>query len=134
MLRGLMMGLALTLGLISGAWAQATDIEDVISDQIEAFQADDFEEAFTYASPNIRMLFRTPQNFGRMVTQGYPMVWRPAEVTFLELEELGSGYSQKVQVVDAEGRVHILDYRMLQTTDGWKINGVQLLESAGVSA
>ena len=134
MLRGLMMGLALTLGLISGAWAQATDIEDVISDQIEAFQADDFEEAFTYASPNIRTLFRTPQNFGRMVTQGYPMVWRPAEVTFLELEELGSGYSQKVQIVDAEGRVHILDYRMLQTTDGWKINGVQLLESAGVSA
>ncbi|MEO1557140.1 MAG: DUF4864 domain-containing protein [Pseudomonadota bacterium] len=127
-------GAALALSMTGAAWAQGTEIEEVISDQLDAFKADDFAEAFEFASPNIRGIFRTPENFGRMVTQGYPMVWRPAEVTYLELREENGSYWQKVQIVDAEGRVHVLDYRMLDTESGWKINGVQLLESAGVSA
>ncbi|MEL6806280.1 MAG: DUF4864 domain-containing protein [Pseudomonadota bacterium] len=127
-------GVALALSMTGAAWAQGTEIEGVISDQLDAFKADDFAEAFEFASPNIRGIFRTPENFGRMVTQGYPMVWRPAEVTYLELREENGSYWQKVQIVDAEGRVHVLDYRMLDTENGWKINGVQLLESAGVSA
>ena len=127
-------GAALAISMTGAAWAQGTEIEGVISDQIDAFKADNFAEAFEFASPNIRGIFGTPENFGRMVTQGYPMVWRPSEVTYLELRQENGSYWQKVQIVDAEGRVHVLDYRMLETDNGWKINGVQLLESAGVSA
>ena len=50
------------------------DIEKVISNQIDAFLADDFETAFTYASPMIKDIFGTPEKFGQMVRQGYPMV------------------------------------------------------------
>ena len=128
------MGAALAVSMAGVAWAQGTEIEGVIGNQIDAFKADNFEQAFEFAAPNIRNIFRTPENFGRMVTQGYPMVWRPAEVTYLELREENGSYWQKVQIVDAQGRVHVLDYRMLDTDSGWKINGVQLLESAGVSA
>ena len=46
----------------------------VISDQIAAFQQDDFETAFTYASPMIKGIFGTPERFGQMVREGYPMV------------------------------------------------------------
>lgn len=127
-------GAALAISMTGAAWAQGTEIEGVISDQIDAFKADNFAEAFEFASPNIRGIFGTPENFGRMVTQGYPMVWRPSEVTYLELRQENGSYWQKVQIVDAEGRVHVLDYRMLETDNGWKINGVQLLKSAGVSA
>lgn len=133
-MRKWMMGVALAASMAGAAWAQGTEIESVITSQIEAFKADNFAEAFRFASPMIQHMFQTPDNFGRMVTQGYPMVWRPAEVTYLDLREVDGSLWQKVQIVDAEGRVHILDYRMLDTETGWKINGVQLLESAGVSA
>ena len=127
-------GAALAISMTGAAWAQGTEIEGVISDQIDAFKADNFAEAFEFASPNIRGIFRTPENFGRMVTQGYPMVWRPAEVTYLGLEDNNGILSQTVRIVDAEGRVHLLKYSMLETDAGWKINGVQLLETPGVSA
>lgn len=133
-MRNWMLAVVLAIGMVSAVAAQDTDIEGVIGSQIEAFQADDFVGAFEFAHPSIRNIFRTPENFGRMVTQGYPMVWRPAEVTYLELRDVGGDLWQKVQIVDSDGAVHLLDYRMSQTPEGWKINGVQLLETPGVSA
>ncbi|WP_415404467.1 DUF4864 domain-containing protein [Tateyamaria sp. SN3-11] len=133
-MRKWMMGAVLAASMAGAALAQGSEIQGVISSQIEAFKADNFTEAFEFASPSIRGMFRTPENFGRMVTQGYPMVWRPAEVTYLGLEDNNGILSQTVRIVDAEGRVHLLKYSMLETDAGWKINGVQLLEAPGVNA
>lgn len=36
-------------------------------------------------------------------------------------------------ITDQKGGVHVLDYRMLQTEEGWKINGVTLLDSSAVA-
>lgn len=109
-------------------------IEGTIQSQIEAFQADDFEGAFAFASPNIQTMFRSPDNFGSMVKNGYPMVWRPDELRFLELREIAGNLWQKVLIRDGAGTVHILDYQMLETPDGWRINGVQLLRAPDVGA
>lgn len=121
----------LTLGAVQ---AQGADIQSTIGNQIEAFQADDFETAFDFASPNLQQLFGSSENFRSMVTRGYPMVWKPAEVRYLELAEVGGSFFQKVLIKDQEGIVHILGYRMLETDMGWKINGVQLLPKPDVSA
>ncbi len=133
-MRRWMMGAVFSLGMSAMALAQGTEIEGVIGSQIEAFKADDFVTAFTFASPNIRGMFLTPDNFGRMVTQGYPMVWRPATVAFLDLRLEGGLQVQRVEIVDSEGRVHQLDYYMIETENGWKINGVQLLKTQGATA
>ena len=125
--------LALMLG-VAPAMAQERGIEDTITQQLEAFKADDFGAAFDYASPTIKNIFRTPENFGAMVRQGYPMVWRPGAVTYLEQREIAGAIWQKVQIVDGAGRVHILDYQMIQTPEGWQINGVQLLRQPDVAA
>ncbi len=109
-------------------------IEGVISDQLQAFRADDFATAFTFASPTIKNLFGTPENFGRMVTQGYPMVYRPGSVTMLELREVAGGLWQRVMIVDEAGVTHTLDYQMVETPDGWQINAVQILPQQGVGA
>lgn len=114
--------------------AQSAEIEATIGAQIDAFKQDDVNRAFGYASPTIQNMFRTPENFGTMVQRGYPMVWRPAELRFLELREIAGATWQKVQITDAKGQVHILDYQMVAGENGWKINGVQLLESAGIAA
>lgn len=124
---------ALALGLAGGAAAQSTP-EGVIGAQIDAFQQDDFATAFDHASPGIREMFRTPENFGRMVQQGYPMVWRPAEVRYGRSEDRGGMVLQEVIVTDASGRVFTLLYRMQRAGETWKIAGVQILDAAQVGA
>lgn len=126
-MRRLLLALSLSAGLASGAFAQSAEIEANIAAQIQAFKADDFATAFTFASPNIQRLFGNPDNFGAMVRNGYPMVWRPSDVRFLELREVAGALWQKVMITDGDGAVHILDYQMIQRESGWKINGVQLL-------
>lgn len=127
------LAVVLSLAAAFGAQAQDADIRATIQNQFDAFKADDFATAFTFASPGLQSLFQTPQNFGRMVTQGYPMVWRPAQVTYLELRDQEGTFFQTVEIKDAEGRVHYLEYRMQQTPEGWRINGVQILDAPGAA-
>jgi hypothetical protein len=130
--------LALILGLLPmSAAAQVVhnpDIESVIRRQIEAFQADDFATAFSYASPGIKSFFQTPERFGRMVRDGYPMVWRPGDFRFVELQDRGGRLFQTLMVRDGAGRLHFLDYEMIETPDGWQIDGVHLIRMPSVGA
>ena len=109
-------------------------IESTIGAQIEAFLKDDFATAFTFASPNIQGLFGTHQRFGQMVQNGYPMVWRPGDVQYLELRDVDGAIWQRVMIRDRLGGVHMLDYQMIQIGGDWRINGVQLLRAPGVGA
>ncbi len=112
--------------LATSARADEVAIRDVIASQIEAFQADDFATAFTYASPSIRQIFRTPENFGNMVRQGYPMVWRPVEMNFLSIEMVDGMLWQNVMIRDRRGELHVLEYQMIQMEGAWKINAVRI--------
>jgi len=113
--------------------ADETAFRDVISSQIEALQRDDFQQAFTYASPSIRRIFGTPENFGRMVQQGYPMVWRPQEIRFLDVETIQSAPWQSVLIRDEAGQLFFLRYQMISVESSWKINAVHI-ERAGDGA
>jgi hypothetical protein len=106
----------------------AAEIPQVIQRQFDAFLQSDVEAAFGFASPNIRALFGTPERFGAMVQQGYPMVWRPSDVRFLDLREEGGLLWQRVRIRDEAGAVHFLDYQMVRTPMGWQINGVRFAE------
>lgn len=144
-----MVGLSRLSVLIAALWfvfgaldrADAADvlprepgIETTIQSQIDAFLADDFATAFTFASPNIKMLFGNSDRFGQMVRNGYPMVWRPGEVRFLELRDINGALWQKVMIRDQAGEFHVLDYQMIQGAEGWRINGVQILRRPDVGA
>ncbi|MEM7073863.1 MAG: DUF4864 domain-containing protein [Pseudomonadota bacterium] len=108
------------------ARADSDAVRKVISDQITAFQADDFDTAFTFASPSIKQIFGDAERFGQMVRNGYPMVWRPAEVTFLETEQVDGAFRQHVLIRDQQGVYYELQYDMIEGEEGWKINGVQV--------
>lgn len=92
--------LLLALSLALPAHAQEDPIQAVIESQIKALQVDDFDLAFSFASPNIKALFGTPETFGRMVKDGYPMVYRPSDVDMQELREIAGNLWQRVRVVD----------------------------------
>lgn len=139
MFRALILGPLFAILSTLSAYAQEVvapepAIEATISGQIDAFLEDDFDTAFTFASPMIRGLFRTPENFGLMVRQGYPMVHRPQDVTFGDLTKTAGGLWQNVIVTDATGRVHVLAYKMIETDAGWRIDGVQILRQQGFAA
>ncbi|GAA6191612.1 DUF4864 domain-containing protein [Phaeobacter sp. NW0010-22] len=133
-MRHFIFAVLLSVGLYAPAHAQGTEIEANIRAQIEAFQADDFDSAFSFASPTIQQVFRSPENFGAMVKNGYPMVWRPAELRFLDLRDVAGQLWQKVMITDAKGHVHVLDYQMVNLEGIWKINAVQVLEAPGIAA
>jgi hypothetical protein len=116
------------------AWAQEEPIQSTITAQIEAFRASDFETAFTYASPSIKQMFRTPANFGSMVVTGYPMVVNPAMVEMQDLRTVAGALWQRVRVTDQKGQAFLLDYQMIEGPDGWVINAVQLQKAADVGA
>jgi hypothetical protein len=127
-------GLLFAMLLAMPAAAQEDPIQNTIRGQLDAFMANDFAKAFTYASPTIKGIFMTPENFGMMVKQGYPMVAKPGAVRMLDLREVAGGLWQRVMITDAAGRTHLLDYQMIDTPDGWQINAVQLLPEPGVGA
>lgn len=140
-LAGLKTSIAAAILLVFGAGVAAAEemprepgIESTIQSQIDAFMIDDFVAAFEFASPNIRSIFGSPERFGQMVQNGYPMVWRPGEVRFLELRDINGALWQKVMIRDQRGEFHILDYQMVPGNDGWRINGVQLLRRPDVGA
>lgn len=116
-----------SLLLTGPAQAEPSDWRAVILNQIEAFRADDFSTAFGFASPAIRGIFGTAETFGRMVRQGYPMIHRPEGLRFLEAEEMGGRWQQKLLITDAAGISYLALYEMIETPDGWKINGVRIL-------
>jgi len=138
-MRKLIAGLTLALSMTGTLWAQDVlapepAIEDTIQSQIDAFLQDDVGTAFTFAAPNIRNIFRTPENFGAMVQQGYPMVWRPQSVTFGDLRSIAGGLYQMVILTDLAGNLHYVDYRMSMIDGQWRISGVQILKAPEVAA
>lgn len=130
----LMLCLSAPIAAAQDLLAPDPDIEAAIAGQFDAFRAGDVDEAWTFASPNIQRLFGTVETFARMVEQGYPMVWQPGAVDFIDLQSFGGLLVQRVQVIDAEGRAHYLGYQMVRTEGGWRINGVQLLSAPDVAA
>jgi hypothetical protein len=62
------------------------------------------------------------------------MVASPGTVRMLEQREISGSLWQKVMITDQAGRTHLLDYQMIETPEGWQINGVQLLPEPGLGA
>ena len=113
---------------------EQTDIQNTIANQLEAFASDDFTEAFTHASPGIKDIFGSVDNFSRMVKKGYPMVWRYNNFQFLKLEETPQGYSQIVRITDKKDELFLLKYFMKNISGIWKISGVTIIKASDFSA
>ncbi|MDX1542251.1 MAG: DUF4864 domain-containing protein [Geminicoccaceae bacterium] len=137
----MILGLSLAFGLALTALAaparadaasqlsgsELTSIRNVIEQQLQAFQVDDGSRAFGFASPDIQQMFQTPDRFMAMVRQGYRPVYRPREVQFLDVVDVGGVPTQRVLLVGPDGNVVTAYYAMERQADGtWKIDGCVL--------
>lgn len=116
------------------ARADATsEIQSVISDQLNAFKADDAPRAYGHAADIIKELFPSQSVFMEMVRVGYPPVYRAKEWSFSEPTPLDNGYSQIVRLTDEQGRMWNALYTLERDSAGtWKITSCQILKSDGV--
>ena len=120
----------------ASAWADAVDelsdadraaIRQTIESQIAAFQADDADLAFSFATPMIQNQFGDSSRFVAMVKRGYMPVYRPRQVEFSDLLDVRGKPTQRIVVTSPDNEVFSAYYLMEQQPDGsWRISGVFL--------
>ena len=116
--------------------ADRADFQRIISEQIEAFRADDSARAYSYAAPSIHRIFPNADIFMQMVKQGYQPVYRPRRFSFgaVGIDPFGRP-SQRVAIVGPDGKTYEAVYSMERQPDGtWRIIGCTLLEAPGLDA
>lgn len=133
---GLLAPVAAGAAVLTGPDARA--VRQVVEAQLQAFAADDAGRAFSYASASVRAQFGDATRFMAMVRDGYPMVVRPATISFFQAQtEAGHAgtVSQPVQLRDREGRLWMATYLLeRQAGAGWRISGCVVAADNGKSS
>lgn len=127
----LLASLAVVAADVSRADAKAA--RAVVEAQLAAFADDDAVRAFSFAAPPIREQFGTAERFVEMVRKSYPVVYRPASVTFLKPDGAGADEMvQPVQMTDTAGTAWLAIYRLARQPDKrWKITGCEIVRNDG---
>ena len=126
--------LILSFLIQNGAYAiTASDEEEIISvvsAQLQAFQDDDFEKAYSYASPTIKTIFSDYKKFRDMVVGQYQAVYRPKSLIIGRVAPEGGVPFLEVYLVDPDGIFVTAIYSMQQQENGgWLINGCFLSQA-----
>lgn len=109
--------------------ADAAAVQQVITSQLDAFNRDDGNAAWSYAAPNIQARFQTVETFMAMVRGAYAAVYRSSSAAFGPLTGGGDHLVQEVVVTGQDGLSVLARYRLARQDDGsWKIEGITLEE------
>ena len=107
--------------------SDARAVRAVVEAQLKALAAEESAQAFSYASPAIKSQFHDAATFAEMVRRSYPMLIRPASISFMrpEASEVATTtIIQAVQFRDREGNFWRAVYELeLQPDKSWRING-----------
>ena len=123
---------ALAADDVSSADARAVRV--LIEAQLAAFASDDASKAFSLAAPAIQTMFVNADRFLAMVRQSYPVVYRPASVSFLQPERIDGRLIQRVQMADADGTPWMVVYELERQSDrSWRIAGCVAARGQGRS-
>jgi hypothetical protein len=107
-------------------------IRNIIIGQIDAFKADDAEKAFSFAAPNIRKIFQTPEIFLHMVRKSYQAVYRPQSFEFRPMQRIDGNIVQPLTLVGPSGVAETALYVMEPQPDGsWKIGACIMAREPG---
>jgi Domain of unknown function (DUF4864) len=107
-------------------------IRAIITDQLQAFKADDGARAYSHASDGIKQIFPSPEMFMSMVKTGYPPVYRAKSWSFADPLSLENGFSQTVRLTDEQGQSWNALYTLERDSTGeWKITSCRLFKSDG---
>ncbi len=109
--------------------------QSTIDSQLKAFLADDGALAYSFAAPNVKLIFPTVDSFMNMVTNGYMPVRRPRNYAFGKVQELSpSSIIQQVLITGPDGKEYEAVYTLELQPDGtFRITGCSLRASNALS-
>ncbi len=123
------------LPIAHAADADASEVQGIISSQIDAFKKEDGAKAYSFAAPEIHLIFPSPDMFMGMVRQGYAAVYNPQQFQFGPFAVEGNFFKQLVDITAADGTGWTAEYTLSRQPDGsLKINGCRLMKRPGVGA
>jgi len=106
-----------------------TGIQESISSQTEAFALEDFELAYSFASPNFRQNVNL-QSFVGVISSSYGPLLSSSELQFSEClsNEQESVGLIDVRFVEGGAELYGLRYLMVATDEGWRVEGASNLQ------
>lgn len=108
--------------------SQEKEIQSVIRQQLDAFNFNDFEEAYRLASKQTQDQSSLDQ-YEEMVRTNYPQITKSIRASFGEIRFIPDPTHAVVQV-EITGFNHkkvTAEYRMIQENDGWKVDGITMI-------
>jgi len=108
----------------------ARQIREVIVAQLAAFARDDADAAFQTATPAVREAVGTSGLFLALVRTTYPMVYRPASVTFHAPAAHGGAVLQMVVIRDDDDKTWVAAFAMERQPDAsWRVRSCAVSET-----
>jgi hypothetical protein len=107
-------------------------IEATVNSQTSAFASDNFEIAYSYASPSFRSNV-TLEGFVGIIAGSYGPLIESSQLSFSDcLVDLGSGLALiDVRFLQSGNDVYALRYLMIETMAGWRVQGASNLQLVG---
>ena len=97
--------------------------QNIIENQIQAFQSKDAELAFSYAAPIIKLKFNNPDEFMTMVKNYYEPVYNPKQYYFIESKYFEGSIYHQLQIISQSNTSYLATYSLIKNDDEWKISG-----------
>jgi hypothetical protein len=97
--------------------------QNIIENQIQAFQSKDAELAFSYAAPIIKLKFNNPEEFMTMVKNYYEPVYNPKQYYFIESKYFEGSIYHQLQIISQSNTSYLATYSLIKNDDEWKISG-----------
>ena len=107
-------------------------IEATVNSQTSAFASDNFEIAYSYASPSFRSNV-TLEGFVDIIAGSYGPLIESSQLSFSDcLVDLDSGLALiDVRFLQSGNDVYGLRYLMIETMAGWRVQGASNLQLVG---
>lgn len=125
--------------LIAPASAQdalpaATPWQEVITSQIQAFRDHDAPAALSYAGKGFQAAFPSPEAFFvSIIRSGYAPIMDSSRHSFGPFRMVGDkGVAQQVRLIGNDQQFYEAIYLLTEEESGWRVQGVQLAETAAV--
>ena len=103
----------------------------VISGQLDALTENDFQTAYTYASPSVQAQVPTTDDFAAMVKGSFPMMLAVSDVDFVDFFPTQRSILQRVKITKEDGTNYWFAHEMIVVNGAWRINGVSRLRPPG---
>lgn len=126
--------LALAAVVAQDAGPPEAEWQQVISSQIQAFRDRDAPEAMNYAAAGFHARFSSPEEFFIVIIgSGYGPIMESRSHSFGEFHMLDDKtVAQQVRFAGGDQRVYEAVYVLGREEAGWRVQGVQLAQTAAV--